>query len=220
MSGLTKKGKPRVNADPGLLCFTHCDNKAIYCLEIPAKCPICEQPLRGLGSQLEPYKVEYPFVRAEQTACALVIKPAKGNFMRDYQLNSDLHIAATTSSGMVVEFDKDGVTRGYSEEWNQCLAVKKMEYDLWFRRWDQTLLHSASNNKFNEKSYHAKNYNCFTFIMEFLRSLRSGEFRWMYPNKENFCDKYVKKPLAEACRYVHLYRNVKHKGYFYYDEPL
>jgi len=36
-----------MNNDPGIICFKHCNDKNIYCINIPTSCPICKKCLEN-----------------------------------------------------------------------------------------------------------------------------------------------------------------------------
>ena len=56
----------------------------------------------------------------------------------DYQNSQDLHIGVTTSSGMVMEIDRNGVHRGERRDlWGQCLVID-CATDAWSGHWDTT----------------------------------------------------------------------------------
>lgn len=59
----------------------------------------------------------------------------------DYNNTTDLHIAVTTSTGCVVEFDRHGLRRHRTDnmsEWWQCLLVGDVP-EPWYDYWDQVL---------------------------------------------------------------------------------
>lgn len=60
----------------------------------------------------------------------------------DYNNKTDLHIALTTSQGIIVEFDKHGLrrhtTRDGLSQWEQSLVVESVP-EPWYDHWDDTL---------------------------------------------------------------------------------
>lgn len=44
----------------------------------------------------------------------------------DYYNSMDLHIGVTTSTGTIVEFDKQGLRKHRSNHWNQCLLLDQV----------------------------------------------------------------------------------------------
>lgn len=70
-----------MNTDPGILCFQHCDKK-VFCFELPHECPICQTDLSEAQFKLLPIRIPYPFVRAVQHPCSILIKPTAGDFLK------------------------------------------------------------------------------------------------------------------------------------------
>lgn len=65
-------------------------------------------------------------------------------FCSDYNNHTDLHIAITNSSGVIVEFDRNGLKRHCSknytkQQWEQSLLVESVP-EAWFEHWDDVLL--------------------------------------------------------------------------------
>lgn len=60
----------------------------------------------------------------------------------DYNNNTDLHIAVTTSQGLIVEFDRHGLRRhtpkGNKSLWEQSLVVETIP-EAWWDFWDEML---------------------------------------------------------------------------------
>jgi hypothetical protein len=60
----------------------------------------------------------------------------------DYYNQSDLHIAVTTSTGALVEFDSFGLrkhsNKNQKSSWTQCLLIEQMP-EAWWEHWDYTL---------------------------------------------------------------------------------
>lgn len=60
----------------------------------------------------------------------------------NYNNSTDLHIAVTTSQGLIIEYDRQGLKRlssGESDErWEQSLSVTSLP-EAWHEHWDETL---------------------------------------------------------------------------------
>lgn len=61
----------------------------------------------------------------------------------DYNNQTDLHIAVTTSSGTIVEFDRHGLRRHAPKDfnknlWEQSLLVESVP-EPWYDHWDDVL---------------------------------------------------------------------------------
>lgn len=64
------------------------------------------------------------------------------SILSDYNNNTDLHIAVTTSQGIIVEFDRHGLQRHTPKSsevsWEQSLVVKSVP-EAWWDIWDEVL---------------------------------------------------------------------------------
>ena len=104
----TNKRSDPSSSQEEILCFEHCDKKVI-CVKLPESCPVCQTSISKCKFQIPPFKLPSPFSRAQDHPCTIVIKPTKGNFLRDYKNHGNLHIAVTNSKGFVIEYDMDGI---------------------------------------------------------------------------------------------------------------
>lgn len=63
-------------------------------------------------------------------------------FFSDYNNNTDLHIAVTTSQGVIVEFDRHGLRRhtpkSNKSSWEQSLIVESIP-EAWWEYFDEVL---------------------------------------------------------------------------------
>jgi len=74
-------GHYRMDTDPGIVCFQHCGAK-VFCQELPGLCPQCKTSLEIANFKIMPFRVPYPFVRAKQHPCSVIIKPTTGDFLK------------------------------------------------------------------------------------------------------------------------------------------
>lgn len=62
---------------------------------------------------------------------------------RDYKNADNLHIGVTNSSGIVYEYDSNGLSFQKTSNWKRCLAIKDFNKDKdfgsWSQYWDFTL---------------------------------------------------------------------------------
>ena len=71
------------SADPGILCFQHCNPKSkVFCLELPDYCPQCDSPMSCVQLKIPPFCVPYPFTCAKRTQCSVIIRPTDGDFLQ------------------------------------------------------------------------------------------------------------------------------------------
>jgi len=198
--------------DPGIVCFQHCGPK-IFCLRLPDFCPSCKGDLSKAEFALLPFRVPYPFVRATQYPCAVIIKPTSGDFLNDYYNSMDLHIGVTTSSGTIVEYDRNGLRRHRNSNWDQCLLLDQAS-SPWSEHWDQTLLQVCKQKQWTARNYDEAQQNCYSFVLSFLRSLNYGNLSAAAANRTVFCEKFIVPRTTSAGKYISLYRKLKEKGFY------
>ena len=116
----TRKGTMERN-DP-ILCFQHCSDEKILCLQLPRLCPICHQPLKSSFMRVPPFRLPTPLVHSRDVPFLLVLRPTVCTFLECNFDTSDLHIGITDSDGVVYHYDEQGVNRDLGG-WPQCLPV-------------------------------------------------------------------------------------------------
>lgn len=178
----TSTGKDSsVRKDNAIICFEHCDHKIFSLNALPATCPVCTADLKNYEfPNLPPFKLPSPLARAQDHSCAVVIKPTHGDFLHDYVSGDNLHIAVTNSRGAVVEYDKSGVKRERTKEWNRCLVVDlalAADPDVvgdpdWAEYWDWRMEAVVASKVFTAEDYDESEHNCFAFVLALLASLR------------------------------------------------
>lgn len=62
--------------------------------------------------------------------------------------------------------------------------------------------------------YHEETFNCYTFVLAFLRLLRDGNLSEAALSKVRFCEAFVSPKVTVACKYIALYRRLKDSGYY------
>lgn len=198
--------------DPGIVCFQHCGPK-VFCLSLPESCPACRSDLSKADFSLLPFRVPYPFVRASQHSCSVIIKPTTGDFLHDYYNSMDLHIGVTTSSGTIVEFDRNGLRRHRNSQWDQCLLLDAAT-SSWTEHWDEVLMKVCKQPRWLAKNYDEDTMNCYSFVLTFLRCLSYGSLSAAAANRTDFCEKFIVPRATAAGKYISLYRKLKEKGFY------
>lgn len=198
-----------------IICFQHCDNKFIYCFDVPEICPSCKCVINCKCLLKEPVSLAYPFVQAKETPCAVLLKPTRGVFLDTYNLNDDLHIGITTSSGFVAHYNCNGVHYEPSDAWSQALIINQLNDNAWYEHWDTVLLNLIGSAEFTVRTYNEYGNNCYTFVLTFIRKLNIlSHIKEFATTKEVFCEKMIIPPLQTACRYTFLYRHIAKNGYY------
>ncbi|KAH8413385.1 hypothetical protein KR009_010471 [Drosophila setifemur] len=232
-----------ITSDPGILCFHHCNVK-VFCFTLPHTCPHCNAPLyadadadvdadgdtnadmsahtnaeldRG-GPRLLPFRLPYPFVRATQHPCAIVLRPSTGDFLNDYNNATDLHIAVTTSGGDIVEFDRVGLRRhrrdDNPQEWRQSLLVGDVP-EPWHDFWDEVLQQiCAQTLRWSIASYEEQSHNCYAFVLAFLQALGHAHLSEAARSKTVFCEQCIVPRTTTAGKYISLYRKLRRSGIY------
>ncbi|XP_036328942.1 uncharacterized protein LOC118741174 [Rhagoletis pomonella] len=180
------------------------------------------RPLGGgiVGStRLLPFRLPYPFIRASQYPCAIVLRPTTGDFLNDYNNSTDLHIAVTTSTGCVVEFDRHGLRRHRADntrmtEWWQCLLVGDVP-EPWYDYWDEILQQICNQpDRWTVAHYQEDSHNCYTFVLAFLQALAYDKLSAAARSKTSFCEKYIVPRTTTAGKYISLYRKLRDTGIY------
>lgn len=201
-----------------ILCVEHCGKRVFSLAALPACCPICEVSLLDCQLKIPPFAVPSPFKKAVDFPCSIVIKPTKGNFLDDYTNKSNLHIAVTDSQGNVAEFDREGLRRDGTYQWDNCLvldlpgadpSVMDMVQDPdWGEYWDLCLNQTAEKQSFTKEMYSEEDNNCLNFVLDFLISLNQTPFTGWAQCKVEFCQRLILPKTVMAGKYIMLYRKV------------
>ncbi|XP_043282898.1 MKRN2 opposite strand protein [Venturia canescens] len=193
-----------------LICYKHCNDKSIFCKEVPIACPLCKTVVTRYV--LEPFRIPCPFAEASGNPCALVVKPSFGNFLQDYKPTDDLHIGLTNSVGRIFEFDARGLTINDLTKWKNCLVINTSVPESWYSRWDEVLEELCTGSNWNLVNYNPTSYNCFDFVMNFLTLLNYKDLTFL--DKTTLCSSFVLPKLRDVLRYVSLYRNLQSNEYY------
>ncbi|XP_058820397.1 MKRN2 opposite strand protein [Topomyia yanbarensis] len=202
--------------DQHVICFKHCE-KNVFVFSVPSRCPLCNQLLEHCKAIL-PFALPSPFVNATQAPCSVVLRPSRGDFLRDFRNRTNLHIALTDSKGSIVEFDTPGLLCTTSKHvdrslWGQCLVIADVP-DSWFCHWDSTLLRTIEDKGWNRKSYDEEKVNCYSFVLFFLRLLKFEPFMVLAKDMETFSKELVVPKTTHAAKYITIHRNVTKFGFW------
>ncbi|KAK4306477.1 hypothetical protein Pmani_021703 [Petrolisthes manimaculis] len=202
-----------MNLDPGIVCYQHCEGR-LFAFCLPPSCTICGKDLTKEPLSIPPFRVPYPFVRASQTPCCLVIKPSRGDFLHDYRSSNDLHIGVTNSDGCVYEYDSDGLHSDLTASWNQCLSVPLITDSsnhldpVWKEYWDFTLHSLAQDPSWVMERYCQHSFNCYSFILKFLQTLAPPGLDVKTLSKTSLCAELLLPHTSNAAKYISLYRRL------------
>ncbi|KAA0186097.1 hypothetical protein HAZT_HAZT010309 [Hyalella azteca] len=133
----------------------------------------------------------------------------------DYESGDDLHIGITDSEGCVHAFGGDGLQSETSNSFDGCLVVNILEDPddpVWQEYWNTALSSTISSHDWSEQSYDESTYNCYSFVIEFLRTLEPPALSGFPLSKVSFCSSFVVPQAYAAARYIALYRAVQKEG--------
>lgn len=182
-----------------------------------SKCPECERPICGDDTmQLMPFRLPFPFSKPHENPCSIILRPTHGDFLNDFYNSMDLHIGVTTSRGSVIEFDKRGLSVSSAAiEWNQSLIVDTVP-EPWYDHWDSVLdaMNTTDAGQWTADHYQEDEFNCYTFVLEFLTRLGYGTLSTMAQHRNRFCEHYIIPRTTAAGKYISLYRKIRDHGYY------
>lgn len=167
---------------------------------------------------MDPFRVPYPFATAAHRPTSVVIRPARGSFLDDYDATrDDLHVGIVDSAGGVVEFDRGGLMANDVARWTVCIALEVVPA-AWAARSDETLSLMSRDPKWESVNYDAVGMNCFNFVLEFFNNLGHADLR--FASKEDLCERLILSKMQNAMRYVSLYRALKDQEYLLSDHHV
>lgn len=200
-----------MSVDPRIICFKHCSSTSVFCKEVPERCPLCNSTISDYV--LQPFRLPYPFVRADECPVSVVMRPSRGDFLNDYKITADLHIGIVDSNGHVYEFDTPGVIINDISNWQNCLALKIVTGSAWTDHWDGTIDTICKDDKWSSKNYNQETLNCFNFVLEFLKQLKYKDA--VFSSKEEFCSNFIIPKIQDALKFVTIYRRLKDDDHFF-----
>ncbi|KAK6046643.1 hypothetical protein COOONC_15851 [Cooperia oncophora] len=134
--------------------------------------------------------------------CAVVIKPTRGDF-HSYRMGDDLHIGISNSMSVVHSYWMNGISSECTG-WDKSIAVCRFGDDE--DRFDVMLSSFLRENadSFDGKFYDDRRWNCFDFVLEFLRFINFRRY-----TKIDFAAEFVQDSLKSAVKYNMLVQRVE-----------
>ncbi|XP_054708548.1 MKRN2 opposite strand protein-like isoform X2 [Uloborus diversus] len=205
-----------MNGDPGIICYQHRKNESkVFSFVFSDVCKICEADLTEEELFIPPFRIPYPFRCACREPNAIVIKPTEGDFLNNYANSSNLHIGITDSKGNVYEYDYSGISQNNGDSWSQCFPIKifNSKSSCLPSEWDKTLDNMQMQKCWSAERYNEESYNCYSFVLSFLKALDLQELHPYIQNKTTFCEYFVAPQTCIAAKYISLYRQLQNEGY-------
>ncbi|CAJ0608554.1 unnamed protein product [Cylicocyclus nassatus] len=158
------------------------------------KCPVCgvcfDVRYRLSDSSIKCEALPCPFRKQNSITCAIVIKPTYRTFL-EYKMGDDLHIGISDSHSTVHSFWLNGIS-SENTGWDGSIVLCQFNHD---KRFEQILMYFiyAYSRRFRGQSYDDMMWNCFDFVIEFMRFMD-----FVYLTKANFVSEFVEKELRTA----------------------
>lgn len=165
-------------------------------------------------SLIPPFRLPSPLTKAKQNPFSVVVKPTIGNFLKDYQNSSNLHIGLTNSKGIVYDFDEHGIHVG-SSSWNLCVTATLIQNitQQTLNVWDNLLNQFSQQVDWSPQRYDEEQHNCFTFVMEFFKFSQLLEAIPAATSKKEFIKEFLLPYTQKTKMYIAMYRQIAVKGY-------
>ncbi|PIC49705.1 hypothetical protein B9Z55_008227 [Caenorhabditis nigoni] len=162
-------------------------------------CSSCQQKANPTNSNWTINRLPCPIVEDHPTS-SIVIKPSNGHF-RSYKFEDDLHIGIADSRGAVHSFWTQGVEIQNTMWQNSLILVSLNSYsDL-----DESLkVFKESDTRFCKTKYSDDTWNCFDFVLEFLRFIGFRDY-----SKMDFSREFTTKKLQGVVKYFTLFEKLK-----------
>ncbi|KIH42696.1 hypothetical protein ANCDUO_27315 [Ancylostoma duodenale] len=125
-----------------------------------------------------------------------------------YESGDDLHIGISDSRSVVHSFWLSGIS-AESTNWGGSMVICRFDNDC--NEFDRSLSSfiSCSSDRFLGQLYEDTRWNCFDFVIEFMRFTNYRNF-----TKIAFVSEFMQKALNNAIRYSILVRKVMEGGVF------
>ncbi|XP_053324595.1 MKRN2 opposite strand protein [Spea bombifrons] len=198
----------------GLLKFSHCQ-RDVFCSRVPPLCPICGQSVVASWRLEEaPVHVPCPFVNGHREKCSFLVKPTRGEFLGDYDGDSDLHVGITDTSGVVYHYNETGV-RGDTLGWEQCVSVPLVPPDNYalIDQWDGYLTEHAASEQWLPHRYSERDHNCCSFALRFINRILSLLEKPPLSTTQ-FTERFVLPRTRRASKYLSVCREVSQHGFY------
>lgn len=191
------------------MCFRHCCPNSIFCKTIPEVCPICQLCITDY--MIVPFLIPSPYTNATCEPNSIVVRPASGNFLTNYHITNDLHIAITNRNGFVFEYDREGLILNDFSKWTNCIAINVIP-SSWEEDWNEKLKVMLTDSKWKSENYNETSMNCFNFVIEFINNLNYVHLNFM--NKETMCEMLILPKLKDALTYNLIFAKLKTNEFF------
>ncbi|VDM60650.1 unnamed protein product [Angiostrongylus costaricensis] len=127
-----------------------------------------------------------PFVGRDDLPCSIVIRPSLGTFLQ-YKVGDDLHIGISGAHSMVHSYWLSGICSD-NTTWDNSVIVCRFDMET------HEFVSSISTCFYNDSEW-----NCFDFVMEFLRFINFRNY-----TKTDFVVEFMHNTLSTVVKYSRL----------------
>ncbi|XP_015119837.1 MKRN2 opposite strand protein [Diachasma alloeum] len=189
-----------------IICFKHCDERSIFCREVPRSCPTCAEVITDFSHT--PFQLPNPFSNGRDKPTSIIMKPSSGIFLDvSYRPVDDLHIGIVDSKRRIFEYDQRGFVFNDFTKWRHCISFDGLVPESWSEHWDNVLVDLSRSPQWKDSHYHPVEFNCFDFILEFIKKLGCKDF--LYESKEHVCRDLILPKMKDALRYIAIYNSLR-----------
>ncbi|XP_008944879.1 PREDICTED: MKRN2 opposite strand protein, partial [Merops nubicus] len=138
---------------------------------------------------------------------------------RGYDGRSDLHVGITNSSGVVYNYDAEGVRRDHAG-WEQCVSVPLVQPGMvgLLQQWDELLEEFSVGEAWQPHRYEEQAHNCYTFALAFINSILMAQGKRQLSKRE-FTEKFVIPQMRKASRYLTLHQALAANDFYIVPLP-
>ncbi|XP_011308238.1 MKRN2 opposite strand protein isoform X2 [Fopius arisanus] len=129
-----------------------------------------------------------------------------------YTPENDLHIGIVDSKGRIFEYDQRGLVFNDLSNWRHCISLDPRVPESWYEHWDKIIIDLSRNPQWNQSNYHPLEFNCFDFVLEFIKNLGCNDF--YYGSKEDICRDLIIPRMRESLRYISIHNNLRETNYY------
>ncbi|XP_049718789.1 MKRN2 opposite strand protein isoform X1 [Elephas maximus indicus] len=201
-----------------IIKFNHCQ-KYIYSFSVPECCPLCRRDVGSRKLEEAPISISNPFINGHQEKCSFLLRPTQGTFLREYDGRSDLHVGITNTSGVVYNYNVQGIHRDEAG-WEQSISIPLLQPNMYglMDQWDKYLEEFSNSGAWLPHRYEEDHHNCYNYTLTFINCILSTEGMERL-DKTDFIEKYVLPRTRKASKYITLYRAIEEHGFYVTDRP-
>ncbi|EGT52802.1 hypothetical protein CAEBREN_11583 [Caenorhabditis brenneri] len=172
------------------------------------KCPTCEAKIDFKDQKWSIKPLPSPISETQkETAGCIVVKPSHGN-IQSYSFGKDLHIGISDSNGQVYSFWTKGVETQKTTWGNSVVLIDLRPYFFGnLKNLDNCIEFFIETQKmslrFHKSKYRETTWNCFDFVLEFLKFINFRNYKAV-----DFSEEFTTKKMQGVVKYITLYNKL------------